>query len=538
MTAIFKNVPYELRELNNWVCWQRHPERGKIPITPDTGRWAESSNAGTWRSFKTALEHHEKYDGLGFMFTPPYIGIDLDHCYINDTLSPLAQEILSTLSSYTEFSPSKTGTHTIVKGVLPKSYKKDGIEIYNKARFFTITGDIIKSYPKLIAKANGHLEGIVTKHFGGAGGLYSNPKGWVKDKLSNIKPGTICNDSVSLIGKLHRDGWEPGDIEELLRPHITKAEGDEHALKQRISSITSYPRTPNRPQGPAFTRFSQDVAEGLAGTPVELISSSTYTEEYKRRLTSRSAHPNIALPTGLPSLDRHTRGLKKGGLWIVAARTGIGKTSFVTAICSHLLRENKRVLFFSTEMSRDDVYDRFVSCGTGVPYFDIEAGKVNGEDREKIEKYLGQLEQENLHICDEAEPAVGRVNEAILRVRPDVLVFDHIQRVSHGGNQRYLEISSFVKSLNSICRDNGCAGIVNSQLNRLAEFEPPSLHHLKECGALEEEAHAVVLLSPVTNNPGETEQIVQVDLGKNRSGPKGQFQVRFQKPSSQFQEEI
>ena len=75
---------------------------------------------------------------------------------------------------------------------------------------------------------------------------------------------------------------------------------------------------------------------------------------------------------------------------------------------------------------------------------------------------------------------------------------------------------------------------MNSQLNRIAEHETPALSHLKECGALEEEAHCVILLSGVNMAPG-SEAVVLADIAKNR-GPKGKVELRFDPVTAKFKE--
>ena len=74
----YKNIPDELKAVRAWVCWQGT----KLPKNPLTGGNAMSNNPNTWGTFEQALEAIDRYgfDGLGFMFAPPYFGVDLDHC--------------------------------------------------------------------------------------------------------------------------------------------------------------------------------------------------------------------------------------------------------------------------------------------------------------------------------------------------------------------------------------------------------------------------------------------------------------------------
>jgi putative DNA primase/helicase len=141
----FLNIPLELRELNNWVCWKKitldNGKTTKIPINPITGSNAMANNPNTWSSFENAIKGVDKYKlaGIGFMFQSPYFGVDLD----NPT-DELKVEFISTLNSYTEISQSGLGIHIICKGKLPEgSRRKNGIEMYDSNRFFVMTGDSV-----------------------------------------------------------------------------------------------------------------------------------------------------------------------------------------------------------------------------------------------------------------------------------------------------------------------------------------------------------------------------------------------------------
>ena len=184
-------------------------------------------------------------------------------------------------------------------------------------------------------------------------------------------------------------------------------------------------------------------------------------------------------------------------------------------------------------MAWGDILNRFIAMGAGISLFDLEWGTLTAEHRRSYLDYKESIKGQSLFIFDKPEPTLGEVGEIVSRVRPDVLIFDHIQRVSHTTDQRYLELSRFVKGINTICRDSGVAGIINSQLNRLAETEPPALHHLKECGALEEEAHAVILLSRLSKDEENSEPFVMAELAKNR-GPKGPVELKFIKSTTKF----
>lgn len=144
----YDNIPHEMREYRNWLV-----RKGKTPYSPITHKQGNSPTV--CGSFKQAMQALETglYDGLGFHFdNTPFTGIDLDHHVENEALDELAIQIFIECSSYTEYSPSCTGLHVIVKGDTPQSVKNSplGFEMYSQGRYFTMTGNIVPNSPTTI----------------------------------------------------------------------------------------------------------------------------------------------------------------------------------------------------------------------------------------------------------------------------------------------------------------------------------------------------------------------------------------------------
>ncbi|HDR3896739.1 phage/plasmid primase, P4 family [Bacillus cereus] len=150
----FNEIPTELKNLPQWVLWRKEERNGKFTKIPYqfNGEMAQANNRRTWSTFATAVKFYLEgdYDGIGFVFSRQdnYVGIDLDTCCVDGKLNTFATEIIDTLDSYTEFSPSGNGIHIIIRGGLPQSVlgtgrknTKHGLEIYSYGRFFTFTGN-------------------------------------------------------------------------------------------------------------------------------------------------------------------------------------------------------------------------------------------------------------------------------------------------------------------------------------------------------------------------------------------------------------
>jgi putative DNA primase/helicase len=151
-----ENIPDQLTERPQWVCWRLEERKGemtKVPYTPGTLRRASSTDLMTWRTFSEALEAYERseppYDGIGYVFcsADPFVGIDLDKCRDPEDgeITEWAQKIISRVQEgYVEASPSGTGVHIIVQGaVRDGGMRKGKVEMYSRERFFTITGALL-----------------------------------------------------------------------------------------------------------------------------------------------------------------------------------------------------------------------------------------------------------------------------------------------------------------------------------------------------------------------------------------------------------
>ena len=161
---IYDNIPSQLRELKQWVLWKKEQKGGKWTKLPyqTTDKPASTTDSKTWREFKqvnTFLNNDTRgrYDGIGFVFTDGYVGLDMDHCFAPDgELFPDFKMIVGMANTYTERSQSGTGLHLILKGrkngerCKSKKMLHEGqtegnesqYELYEKSRFFVMTGDI------------------------------------------------------------------------------------------------------------------------------------------------------------------------------------------------------------------------------------------------------------------------------------------------------------------------------------------------------------------------------------------------------------
>lgn len=156
---MYESIPQELKKLRQWVCWEGVPDEKrpgklkKVPIDARSGNKAKSNDPGTWTDYDTAVQVSSKYSGIGFMFAPPYFGVDIDGVdnAIEDFKAGhddnIIAEFVHTLCCYAEYSVSGKGIHIICRGQLPPTGRRRGnVEMYQDGRFFTMTGNDAAGY--------------------------------------------------------------------------------------------------------------------------------------------------------------------------------------------------------------------------------------------------------------------------------------------------------------------------------------------------------------------------------------------------------
>jgi len=164
----YDSIPESLKELNQWVGYilkwdDKKKKYNKLPINPhDNSRGAKANDPTTWGSYERALgivgkwgtcsiKEDEKWikvggkiEGLGLELANGIFGIDLDHVIENGEFTAEALDIIDTMDSYTEYSPSGTGVHILAVGTIPDKDKKNrDVEMYSTGRFFTVTGKVV-----------------------------------------------------------------------------------------------------------------------------------------------------------------------------------------------------------------------------------------------------------------------------------------------------------------------------------------------------------------------------------------------------------
>lgn len=252
--------------------------------------------------------------------------------------------------------------------------------------------------------------------------------------------------------------------------------------------------------------------------------------------------PTAALPTGIADLDDLLHGLRGGELIILAARPGLGKTALALQVSVNCARAGRSVLFVSLEMSRVDLGQRILANLGGVLHERIRSGRLSRAEREAFGAASVQAGGLRLGLIEDSATPCSRL-KALARRRSskvglDLLVVDYLQLMSHPGcADRFQEVGAISRGLKGLARELSVPVLAVSQLSRAGAEGRPRLSHLRESGALEQDADVVVMLwTEAEGGP------LHCAVEKNRHGRTGKtclaFRREFQQIAGLAREEV
>lgn len=224
-------------------------------------------------------------------------------------------------------------------------------------------------------------------------------------------------------------------------------------------------------------------------------------------------------------------GLAKGRLVTIGGRPSVGKSLGGLNIAAHAAENGHPAIFFSLEMSKEEVTTRILSCGGSADMGELIRRQISQDNLARIREYGVRFSAMPLWVDDRERVTVEQI-AAKCRSIPDldVAVVDYLQlvRPSDSRVSREQQVAHISRSLKIMARELGIAVVVAAQLNRgpVRDGKPrePTIADLRESGAVEQDSDQVLLLH---RDEGE-EGLVRVICGKNRVGPTGQTDLVFQ----------
>lgn len=264
--------------------------------------------------------------------------------------------------------------------------------------------------------------------------------------------------------------------------------------------------------------------------------SDAIAEAYDRlgKISGPDKEKYVGARTGFTLLDSITSGLNKSDLIIIAARPGMGKTSFAMNIATNVARRSeKEVVTFNLEMSKEQLATRILSTEALVESNTLRNGRITGEDWVKLATSAGYLSTIPLYIDDTASMTVQQMKAKLRRTKNlGLVIIDYLQLMestSHSDN-RVTVISEITRQLKVMAKELNVPVILLSQLSRAVESRTdkrPMLSDLRESGSIEQDADIVLFLyrEAYYNKESQRQNISECIVAKNRHGETGTVEL-------------
>lgn len=245
------------------------------------------------------------------------------------------------------------------------------------------------------------------------------------------------------------------------------------------------------------------------------------------------------LSTGLIDLDKKINGLNKSDLLLIAARPAMGKSSFALNIALNVAKKyNQTVVFFSLEMSREQLAMRMISGESFVDSQKLMTGKLTDEEWNQLAMASASLSQTDIRLDDNPSITVAEMSAKCRRLdNLGLVLIDYLQLMTssgygRGGENRVTVVSEISRALKIMAKDLNVPVICLSQLSRANESRQdkrPMLSDLRESGAIEQDADEVLFLyrDDYYNENSEEKNIAECIVAKNRHGETGTVKLQW-----------
>ncbi|MEX2203471.1 MAG: replicative DNA helicase [Actinomycetota bacterium] len=250
------------------------------------------------------------------------------------------------------------------------------------------------------------------------------------------------------------------------------------------------------------------------------------------------------VPTGFRDVDGLLSGMQAGNLLVVAARPGVGKSSFVTNLARNVSVDAQQpVAMFSLEMSRWEIGMRLLCAEARVPWDLIRNKRVAAEDWSRIAQAADTLHEAPLFIVDSGNVTLVDIRAKARRLAArrqglGLIIVDYLQLMSHTRrvDNRQQEIAEISRGLKMLAKELSIPVIAVSQLNRDPERRQdkrPQLSDLRESGAIEQDADVVMFIHRDDADPAK-KGLADLIVAKHRNGPTDTIPLTFLPHLTQF----
>ncbi len=376
------------------------------------------------------------------------------------------------------------------------------------------------------------------------------------------------DDAVVLESELTRRGlWEPLGKFDFLASLVTAVPSslrvrhyaeivrDKYLLRELIAANHEVMQTAFDAASPA--REILDIAEkrifevterrvsGEAQSLAELVREAFKTIE------RRGTEALTGAPTGYVELDDMTCGMQPSELIIVAGRPSMGKTAFGLNMAEHLaIVERRPTLFFSLEMSRQQIAQRILCSRARVDSHRLRRGRQSHGDLQRLTECAQELSSAPLLVDDTSDLTIlelrARARMAYRRHKIAAVFVDYLQLMRVPGSEsRQVEVSMISRGLKALAKDLQVPVVAMAQLNRGTEDKTrkgnrPRMSDLRESGAIEQDADVIMLLHREAyyrtgeDTENADDNTAEVIIAKQRNGPTGEIKLTFNRQYTRF----
>lgn len=355
-----------------------------------------------------------------------------------------------------------------------------------------------------------------------------------KDELDSIGGSAYLTELTNYVPTAaHAEAYAELVAVSAIRRRLIKASGEISELGYNEDSDVQ--ELLQKAEQELFSVSDQSLKQDLTSIEQILTESFDRMEELHR---NKGALRGIR--TGWRDLDNMTAGLQRSDLIILAARPAMGKTTLVTNLAYNVATVAKQpVLFFSLEMSKEQLVDRMLADASGVDAWNIRTGNLSDEDFSKLSEAMGEMAEAPIFLDDTPGLSVLEMRTKARRAAHDaplgLIIVDYLQLMQASGRSdgnRVQEVSEISRGLKLIARELNVPVIALSQLSRSVENRSPQipqLADLRESGSIEQDADIVMFIyrEAYYNPETDRENITDLIIAKHRNGPVGKVELYF-----------
>jgi KaiC/GvpD/RAD55 family RecA-like ATPase len=496
-------IPEALRERHQWIVW-RNETRGdkptKLPFTVDGGM-AKSNDPSTWSTYAKACAAIKRgCDGIGFMFSAddPFCGIDLDGCRDPQTgqVADWAREIIRALNTYSEVSPSQTGVKLFCRAKLPAETgrkkeldvakvcdKQPAIEIYDKLRYFAVTGERLSGVSPEVEPRDEEIAALCDRFWPQAvtsGGNFYAPESVIdraRKYIAKMSPAVSGQGGhnaafhvacVLILGfGLARD-----TALALLREwnEVCQPPWSERELLHKIDSALKQPGERNYLRNAHPARWANiPVPEYEAPREKARPRTSTLSAAVEDYIQTVLRGDGELIGTGIQELDYAIGGgLVFGELFVIAGRPSHGK-SVCGLQCAHAWTSAMLpTLVITEEMSRLQLGRRTLLYASDVAeeHWRHDQSQIERD----IEEYrIMRAECYIVESCQTMETAGEEIERHVAEHGVKCVVIDYAQLLQSKGRQRWEQMANTSETLRRIASQHQIIVCALVQMNQEIE---------------------------------------------------------------------